>query len=139
MTLRGQGNAGKRNGRAGDIIVVFNEEPHKYFIREEDDIIYDLHISFPTAVLGNEVEVPTLNGKAKLKIETGTSAGKLLKMRGKGIRHLNHSGSGDQYVRINIEVPKKLSSKEKELLRELGELPNIKNIQGADEKHFFKR
>lgn len=139
MTLRGQGNAGKRNGRTGDIIVVFYEELHKYFIREEDDIIYDLHISFPTAVLGNLVEVPTLNGKAKLKIESGTSAGKLLKMRGKGISHLNHSGSGDQYVRINIEVPKKLNSKEKELLRELGELPNIKNIQGADEKHFFKR
>ena len=139
MTLRGQGNAGKRNGRTGDIIVVFYEELHKYFIREDDDIIYDLHISFPTAVLGNLVEVPTLNGKARLKIESGTSAGKLLKMRGKGIRHLNHSGSGDQYVRINIEVPKKLNSKEKELLRELGELPNIKNIQGADEKHFFKR
>ena len=139
MTLRGQGNAGKRNGRAGDIIVVFQEEQHKYFIREEDDIIYDLHISFPVAALGDEVEVPTLNGKAKLKIESGTSTGKLLKMRGKGIKHLNHSGSGDQYVRVNINVPKKLSSKEKDLLRELGELPNVKNIPGTDDKHFFKR
>lgn len=139
MTLRGQGNAGKRKGMAGDIIVVFHEELHKYFIREEDDIVYDLHISFPTAVLGNEVEVPTLNGKAKLKIESGTNAGKLLKMRGKGIKHLNHSGIGDQYVRINIEVPKRISFKEKELLRELGELPNIKNIPGTDEKKFFKR
>ncbi len=139
MTLRGQGNAGKRNGRAGDIIVVFHEEEHKYFIRDEDDIIYDLYISFPTAALGNEVEVPTLNGKAKLKIDPGTKAGKLLKMRGKGIKHLNRSGSGDQFVRINIEVPRKLNSREKELLRELGNLPNIKNIPGTDGNNFFKR
>ncbi|PIW70487.1 MAG: molecular chaperone DnaJ, partial [Ignavibacteriales bacterium CG12_big_fil_rev_8_21_14_0_65_30_8] len=114
MTLRNQGNAGKRNGRAGDIIVVFHEEPHKYFFREEDDIFYDLHISYPTAVLGDEVEVPTLNGIAKLKIDSGTNAGKLLKMRNKGIKHLNSSGSGDQYVRINIDVPKKINSIEKD-------------------------
>jgi len=139
MTLRGQGNVGKRNGRAGDIIVVFQEEEHKYFIREEDDIIYDLHISFSVAALGDEVEVPTLTGKAKLKIEPGTSAGKLLKMRGKGIKHLNHSSSGDEYVRININVPKKLSFKEKDLLRELRDLPNFKNIPGTDENHFFRR
>jgi len=139
MTLKGQGNAGKRNGRAGDIIVVFQEEPHKYFIREEDDIIYDLHISYPTAVLGDEVEVPTLSGIAKLKIDSGTNAGKLLKMRNKGIKHLNSSSSGDQYVRINIDVPKKLNSKEKELLKELETSPNIKNISGTDENNFFKR
>jgi len=139
MTLRNQGNAGKRNGRAGDIIVVFHEEPHKYFFREEDDIFYDLHISYPTAVLGDEVEVPTLNGIAKLKIDSGTNAGKLLKMRNKGIKHLNSSGSGDQYVRINIDVPKKINSIEKDLLKELSTSQNIKEIPGKDEHNFFKR
>jgi molecular chaperone DnaJ len=139
MTLRGEGNAGKRGGQAGDIIVVFQELPHEYFIRENDDIIYDLYLSFPVAALGGEIEVPTLNGKAVLKIEPGTNPGKMLKMRDKGIKHLNHSGYGDQYVRVNVDVPKKLSSKEKELLKELMELQNFKKSPNADEKNFFKR
>ncbi|RMD48770.1 MAG: molecular chaperone DnaJ, partial [Ignavibacteria bacterium] len=106
--------------------VVFKELPHEYFIREGDDIIYDLYISYPEAVLGTDVEIPTLNGRAKLKIEPGTQPGKFLKMRDKGIQHLNSHGSGDQLVRINIYVPKRVNSKEKELLRELNNMPNIK-------------
>ncbi|RJP70999.1 MAG: molecular chaperone DnaJ [Ignavibacteriales bacterium] len=126
MTLRGEGNAGKRGGYAGNIIVVFEEIPHNLFLRDGDNIIYELFLSYPEAVLGCEVEVPTLNGKAKLKIDPGTEAGKYLKMREKGIQHLNRHGAGDQLVKINIHVPKKISSKEKDLLKELGELPNIK-------------
>ncbi len=126
MTLRGEGNAGKMGGSSGDIIVVFEELPHDYFMREGDDIIYDLFISFPEAVLGTEVEIPTLNGRAKLKIEPGIQPGKFLKMRDKGIQHLNSHGSGDQLVRVNIFVPKKVSSKEKDLLRELNSLSSIK-------------
>ena len=91
MTMRGEGNAGKRGGHPGDLIVVFKEEEHKYFIREEDDIIYDLTITFPEAVLGTDVDVPTLVGKARLKIDPGTPSGKLLKMRDKGVKHLNLS------------------------------------------------
>jgi molecular chaperone DnaJ len=139
MTLRGEGNSGKRGGPAGDIIVVFKEQEHEYFVREEDDIIYDLTISFPEAALGTEVEVPTLNGKAKLKIDSGTHAGKLLKMRDKGIKHLNHSGRGDQIVRISVDVPKKISNKEKELLKELSNQPNFKTTDKNDDKGFFKR
>ncbi|HSR17376.1 MAG TPA: molecular chaperone DnaJ [Ignavibacteriaceae bacterium] len=139
MTLRGEGNAGKRNGPAGDIIVVFQELPHEYFVRDGDDIVYDLYISFPDAALGVEVEVPTLTGKALLKIDPGTAPGKLLKMRDKGIRHLNQGGSGDQIVKVNVEVPKKLSSKEKELLKELAQSPNFKMSSKSDEKSFFKR
>lgn len=126
MTLRGEGNAGKNGGQNGDIIVVFKELPHEYFIREGDDIIYDLYISYPEAVLGTEVEIPTLNGRAKLKIEPGTQPGKFLKMRDKGIQHLNSHGAGDQLVRINIYVPKRVNSKEKDLLKELNNMPNIK-------------
>lgn len=139
MTMRGEGHIGKRNGQHGDIIVVFQELPHEYFLREGDDIVYDLYITFPEAALGSEVEVPTLVGKALLKLDPGTFPGKLLKMSGKGIGHLNESGTGDQIVRINIEIPKKINSKEKELLKELSKQSSFKKAAKADEKNFFKR
>lgn len=126
MTLRGEGNAGKRNGQPGNIIVVFEELPHEYFVRDGDNIIYELFVSYPEAVLGAEVEVPTLSGRAKLKIEAGTQPGKFLKMREKGIQHLNRHGAGDQLVRVNIHVPAKVNGKEKDLLKELLNQPNIK-------------
>jgi molecular chaperone DnaJ len=139
MTLRGEGNSGKRGGPAGDIIAVFQESPHLYFTRDGDDIVYDLFIGFPTAVIGAEVEVPTLNGKAIIKIEAGTQPGKLLKMRDKGIKHLNQSGHGDQLVRVNVEIPKKVNAKEKELLKELSELQNFKKSPNSDENNFFRK
>ena len=139
MTLRGEGNAGKRGGQAGDIIVVFQELPHENFIREEDDIIYNLFITFPQAALGAEVEVPTLVGKAMLKIDSGTQPGKMLKMKGKGIRHLNYSGSGDEIVRVNIAIPQKLNSKEKEIIKQLSEMPNIKTSSENERKNFFSK
>ncbi len=126
MTLRGEGNAGKNSGSAGDIIVLFEELPHQFFTRDGDNIIHELFISYPEAVLGTEIEVPTLNGRAKLKIEAGTQPGKFLKMREKGIQHLNSHGAGDQLVKINIHVPKNVTAKEKEMLKELQKLPNMK-------------
>ncbi len=126
MTLRGEGNSGKNGGPAGDIIVIFKEEKHEFFTRDGDNIIYELFISYPEAVLGTEVEIPTLTGRAKLKIESGTQPGKYLKMREKGIQHLNSHGAGDQLVKINIFVPDRVSQKEKELLTELQKMKNIK-------------
>jgi len=126
MTLHGEGNAGKQGGPAGDIVVIFEELKHEFFVRDGDNVIYELYISFPEAVLGTEVEVPTLNGRAKLKIEAGIEPGKFLKMREKGIQHLNSHGAGDQLVRVNIHVPKNVTQKEKEMLKELQKLPNIK-------------
>ena len=126
MTLRNEGNAGKNGGPAGDIIVIFEELEHEFFTRDGDNVIYDLYISYPDAVMGIEVEVPTLNGKAKLKIEPGTQAGKFLKMREKGIQHLNSHGAGDELVKVNIYVPKNVTAKEKELLKELQKMQNIK-------------
>jgi molecular chaperone DnaJ len=139
MTLRGEGNSGKRGGQPGDIIIVFQELPHEHFIRENDDIIYNLFITFPQAALGAEVEVPTLVGKAMLKIDSGTQPGKMLKMKGKGIKHLNYSGSGDQIVKVNVAIPQKLNSKEKELLKQLSEMPNVKSSSETEEKNFFSR
>ncbi len=139
MTLRGEGNSGKRGGQPGDILVVFQELKHDQFIREKDDIIYNLFVTFPQAALGDEVEVPTLTGKAMLKIDQGTQPGKMLKMKGKGIRHLNYSGSGDQIVRINVAVPQKLNSKEKDLIKQLSEMPNVKNSSDSEKNNFFSK
>ncbi len=126
MTLHGEGHAGKQGGRSGDLIVIFHEKKHEYFVREDDDVIYELEISYPEAVLGTNVEIPTLTGRVKLKIDPGTQAGKYLKMTGKGIKHLNRHGVGNQLVKINIKVPNKITQKEKELLTELQTQPNIK-------------
>jgi len=125
IPLHGQGNAGQRGGPPGDLIVLIEEQPHQYFTRSGDDIIYDLNVSYPVAALGGEIEIPTLTGKAKLTIDPGTPAGRLLRMRDHGIPHLNSHGRGDQLVRINIWVPAKLNPDEKELLRKLGESEHI--------------
>jgi len=142
IPLQGQGNAGRRGGPAGDLIVVIEEEPHSHFRRNGDDIIYDLYVSYPSAVLGAEVEIPTLTGKAKLVIDPGTPSGRMLRMRERGIPHLNSYGRGDELVRVNIWVPTKLSSKEKELLKELSAcehiVPNEEDRKNADRSFFDK-
>ena len=125
IPLQGQGNAGRRGGPDGDLLVVIGEKEHPNFTRNGDDILYDLFVSFPTAVLGGEVEVPTLTGRARLTVEPGTPGGRMLRMRERGIPHLNGYGKGDQLVRINVWVPTKLTAKEKEALNELSTLEHI--------------
>ncbi|RNC79966.1 MAG: molecular chaperone DnaJ [Balneola sp.] len=140
ITLRGQGNAGRRGGQAGDLIVLIEEEEHEHFIREGNNIYYDLALSIPDAVLGTEVEVPTLKGKAKLRIEEGTQPGKLLRMRGKGIEGLNNSGVGDQYVRVNVYIPRELTSQEKKTIQSLKGAENFDaSNQTKEEKGFFSK
>ena len=137
IPLKGKGNAGIRGGHAGDLLIFIEEEKHKYFIRDNDDIIFNFNISIMDAILGADVVVPTLNGKAKLKIEPGTQSGSILRMRDKGIRHLNSGGRGDQLVRIHVFIPKKISAKEKNLLKELMKSDNF-NPESKDSKGFFK-
>lgn len=137
LTLRGEGHTGPRGGSSGDAIIVIDVEEHPYFERHGDDIIYDLYISFSQAALGDIVEVPTLKGKAKLTIPAGTQSGKILRMRGKGIRHLHHHGSGDQLVRIFVWTPTRLSEQEKDLFRKLAEMKNIQPPK--EDKSFFKK
>ncbi len=142
IPLRGQGNAGQRGGPAGDLIVMIEEQPHPYFSRNGDDIVYDLNISFPSAVLGGEVEIPTLNGKARLTIDSGTPAGRILRMRERGLPRLNGHGRGDQLVRINIWVPTKVNSKEKELLKQLATMEHItpsEEERHGSSKSFFEK
>jgi molecular chaperone DnaJ len=140
ITLRGQGNAGRRGGRAGDLIVLIEEKEHEHFIREGNNIYFDLALSIPDAVLGTEVQVPTLKGKAKLRIEPGTQPGKLLRMRGRGIQGLNNSGEGDEYVRINVYIPKELTDKERKAIESLKGAENFDSSnQTKEEKGFFSK
>lgn len=140
ITLRGQGNAGRRGGQAGDLIVLIEEEEHEHFIREGNNIYYELSLSIPDAVLGTEVQVPTLKGKAKLRIEEGTQPGKLLRMRGKGIIGLNNSGEGDQFVRVNVYIPRELSDEERKAIEALQGADNFDSSrQTKEEKGFFSK
>jgi molecular chaperone DnaJ len=125
IPLRGRGNAGRRGGEAGDVIVVIEEKEHPYFIREKDDILYELVVSFPEAALGARVEVPTLYGPEDITIEPGTQPGTVVTLKDKGIKHLQSAGRGSQHVHINVHVPTELSSKEKITLRELAQSENM--------------
>lgn len=117
LTLRGAGNAGLRGGPTGDLRVEIEEEPHEHFKRDGLDIFYDLHISFPDAALGTEVEVPTLKGKAKLQIDPGIQAGKILRMRERGLPEFNGARRGDQLIRVHVWTPQELTAEQEEVLR----------------------
>lgn len=140
ITLRGQGNAGLRGGEAGDLIVLVEEEEHEHFERDGDDIYYDLVLSMPDAVLGTEVKVPTLKGKAKIKIEPGIQPGKLLRMKGKGIHGLNAPGTGDQYIRVNVYIPTDLTDEERSHIEALRDQEHFDASNKEDEgKGFFSK
>lgn len=125
LTMRGEGDVGVKDGPAGDVHVVIEEVADKVFERHGDDILYTLKISMPQAVLGEEVEIPTLNGKAKLQIDAGTQSNKILRMRGKGIHHLRGSGRGDQLVRIAVWTPDKVSKETRKLFHQLAERKDV--------------
>lgn len=118
IPLRGEGNHGEKGAPAGDLYVYLNIKPHKYFKRDGYDVWYDMSISYATAVLGNTVEVPTLEGKVKYVIPEGTSTGTVFRLKNKGITHLRGGGKGSQYVRVTIETPKKLNDKLRKMLLE---------------------
>jgi len=141
LTLRGQGNSGPRGGASGDLIVVIEEKPHEFFVRNGDDVIYSLAVSFPDLVLGTKVEVPTLDGAIKMTIPPSTQPETMLRIPGHGIGHLRGSGKGDQYVRVNVFVPKDLSATDKELLKGLRKSPGISpEAHGTGtEKSFFEK
>ena len=138
IPLQGQGNAGQRGGPPGDLIVMIEEEPHALFTRNGNDVILDLLISYPEAAFGTEVEIPTLNGRARLKVEPGTQSGRILRMRDKGIQALNSRDRGDQLVRVNVWVPTHLSKEDKEVLRHLEKSENIKPKEGDKSAHSDK-
>ncbi len=118
INLRGGGDSGINGGPAGDLRIQVGVRPHPIFERDGFDVFCEIPVTFAQAALGDEITVPTLDGKVKFTIHEGTQPGDEFKLRGKGIQRLNYSGKGDQYVKIVLEVPKNLSSKQKELIKE---------------------
>lgn len=125
LNVSGKGNAAPRNGIPGDLIVIIEEVQHPTLARENTHIVYDLNISFFDAVLGANVDVPTVDGKARIKIDPGTQSGKVLRLRGKGIPDINSRTRGDQMIYVNVWTPQKLSQKETDILLQLKNSENF--------------
>ncbi len=139
LSMSGKGNAAPRGGVPGDLIILIEEIPHESLKREGNNLIYDLHISLIDACLGSNVEVPTIDGKAKIKIDPGTQGGKILRLKSKGVPEVNSYHKGDQLIYVNIWTPKVLSAGERALLEKLQDSPNFKPQPGKNEKSFFDR
>ena len=136
LSMRGKGNAGKRNGINGDLLIVIEEEKHPELIRDENDLIYSLLLDIPTATLGGFAEIPTLDGKAKVTIDPGTQPGKVLRLRGKGLPTLNGYGKGDIVVNISVYIPEVLSKEEKKTIESFRESDNFRPTESVKEKIF---
>ena len=139
LSMSGKGNAAPRGGVPGDLIILIEEIPHETLKRDGNNVIYDLHISFIDAALGTSVEVPTIDGKAKIKIESGTQGGRILRLKGKGVPEVNSYQRGDQLIHVNVWTPKALSREERDLLEKLQNSPNFKPNPGKNDKSFFER
>jgi molecular chaperone DnaJ len=122
LKLRGEGEAGWAGGPSGDLYVVVHVKEHFLFVRQDNDVIIEVPVSFPQAALGTEIEVPTLEGKVKLKIPAGTQSGKVIRLKGKGFPDLHGYGRGDQLVRVAIETPRRLTQRQRELLEEFASI-----------------
>ncbi|MEE1885953.1 molecular chaperone DnaJ [Pedobacter flavus] len=139
LSMSGKGNAAPNGGIPGDLIILIEEIPHETLKREGNNVVYDLHLNFVDAALGMSVEVPTIDGKAKIKIEPGTQSGKLLRLKGKGIPEVNSYHRGDQIIHINIWTPKALNAEERAILEKLRDSSNFKPQPGKNDKSFFER
>ena len=139
LTVSGKGNAARHGGINGDLIVVIEEEHNAELLRDGNNLIHNLNITVATAILGGEVEVPTIEGKAKIKIAPGTHAGKVLRLRGKGLPDVNGYGRGDIMVVVDITIPTSLTSEEKELVKKLAEKPHFKEAESVENQNIFER
>ncbi len=139
LNINGRGNAGERGGMPGDLIILIEEEPHKELQREGLNVAYDLHITFPDAVFGTQVEVPTIDGRAKIKIPAGTQSGKIFRLKGKGFPAVNSYEKGDQLVHVNVWTPQNVSSDERAMLEKLSHSQNFKPAPDKNQKSFFDK
>lgn len=139
MAVSGKGNAARRGGISGDLLVLISEEQHPELIRDGNDLLYALYLSITDASLGTQAEIPTVDGKVKIKIEPGTQPGKILRLRGKGLPDVNGYGRGDILVNINVWIPKILSKEEKRILSKLGESENFVPNPDKSDRNFFER
>ncbi|WP_066632851.1 molecular chaperone DnaJ [Labilibacter marinus] len=139
LSVSGKGNAARRGGINGDLLVLIHEEDHDELVRDGRDLLYNLFISIPEATLGAPVEIPTLEGKVKVKIEAGTQPGKVLRLRGKGLPEVNAYGRGDLLVKINVWIPKDLSKDEKKAMEKMADSDSFTPRPTSQEKGFFSK
>ena len=139
VTVSGKGNAARQGGIAGDLLVMIEEEHNPELIRDGNDLIHNLNLTVTTCILGGEVEVPTIDGRAKIKIPAGTHAGKVFRLRGKGLPDVNGYGRGDILIVVDITIPDTLNSKERELVEALSEQPHFKEAESAEKQNIFER
>jgi molecular chaperone DnaJ len=139
IRLRGEGEAGRRGGSPGDLYITLSVTEHAFFSRDNDDILYELPINFAQAALGTEVEVPTLNGKTRLKISAGSQTGQVFRLKGQGIPHLHRNGRGDHLVTLFVVTPDSLNEKQRRLLQELGDSLGPANIPKPKKRKEFPR
>ncbi len=137
LSMQGKGNAARRGGINGDLLILIEEEPHEELIRDDNDLIYNLMLSLPTAVLGGTVEIPTIEGKAKIKIDSGTQSGKILRLKGKGLPSVNSYGTGDLLVNIAVYIPESLTKEEKKIFEGF-EKSNSFSPTKSSKKSFFR-
>ena len=139
VSVSGKGNAAERGGVPGDLLIVIEEQEDELLKRDGNNLHYDLYVSIPDAALGTSVEVPTVDGRAKIKIEPATQAGKVLRLKGKGLPQLNSNFKGDLLININVWTPQNLSSEEKKIMERLRDSDNFKPSPGKGDKSFFEK
>ncbi|HLX94001.1 MAG TPA: molecular chaperone DnaJ [Puia sp.] len=139
LSVGGRGNAGERGGPAGDLIILVEEEQHPELHRDGLNVAFELHLSFTDAVFGTQVEVPTIDGKAKIKIPAGTQSGKIFRLKGKGFPGVNSYEKGDQLIHVNLWTPQNLTQEEKSMLEKLGSSPNFQPKPDKNERSFFDK
>ena len=139
LTVSGKGNAARHGGVNGDLQVLIEEEPHPELLRDGNDLIHNLNITVTTALLGGTVEVPTVDGRAKIKIAPGTHAGKVLRLGGKGLPDVNGYGRGDELVVVDITIPDRLSKEERKLVEQLAEQPSFQKAESVKNQNRFER
>jgi molecular chaperone DnaJ len=139
LSLRGKGNKGLKGGPAGDLLINIEEKPHDHLQRDGMNLVYDLYLNFADAALGTSVEVPTIDGRVKIKVPSGTQSGKIFRLKGKGLPSVQSYGTGDELIHVNVWTPKKLNEEEKKLLEKLRTMPNFNPQPGKSDKGFFEK
>lgn len=139
LSMSGRGNIGERGGPSGDLIILIEEEQHEFLQREGLNVAFDLYISFPDAVFGTQVEVPTIDGRAKIKIPPGTQSGKIFRLKGKGFPAISSHDKGDQLIHVNVWTPQHVSSEEKNILEKMQESKNFQPHPDKNDKSFWDK
>lgn len=139
LSLRGKGNAGAKGGPPGDLLINIEEKTHEFLQRDGMNLIHELYLNFADAALGISVEVPTIDGRVKIKVPPGTQSGKIFRLKGKGLPSVQAYGAGDELIHVNVWTPKKLNDEERALLEKLKHMPNFNPQPGKSEKTFFEK